>query len=96
MAQKFSAGLDYRTGPNAQQQHTRIEVNHPLSIDGSKVYLIGHGYAPNVTVRDGNGKIAFSGPVVFTDELGVPVKVTEKERIAEQKRVRQWYDTNCR
>ncbi|RNL81188.1 cytochrome c biogenesis protein ResB [Nocardioides marmorisolisilvae] len=68
MAQKFSAGLDYQTGPNAKQQHTRIEVNHPLSIDGSKVYLIGHGYAPNVTVRDGNGKIAFSGPVVFTPE----------------------------
>ncbi|MFL6024031.1 MAG: cytochrome c biogenesis protein ResB [Marmoricola sp.] len=68
MAQKFSAGLDFRTGPGAKQQHTRIEVNHPLSIDGSKVYLIGHGYAPNVTVRNADGSIAFSGPVVFTPE----------------------------
>jgi len=66
MANKFSAGLDYRTGPGEKQQHTRISVNHPLSVDGSKVYLIGHGYAPNVTVRDADGKIAFSGPVVFT------------------------------
>src|SRR5689334_18366025 len=68
MAQKFSAGLDYRTGPDAKLQHTRIQVNHPLSIDGSKVYLIGHGYAPNVTVRDADGTIAYSGPVVFTPE----------------------------
>ncbi|MFL6106013.1 MAG: cytochrome c biogenesis protein ResB [Marmoricola sp.] len=68
MAQKFSAGLDYRTGPGATLRHTRIQVNHPLSVDGSKVYLIGHGYAPNVTVRDADGTIAYSGPVVFTPE----------------------------
>jgi cytochrome c biogenesis protein len=68
MAQKFSAGLDYRTGPEAARQRTRISVNHPLSIDGSKVYLIGHGYAPNVTVRNADGTVAFSGPVVFTPE----------------------------
>jgi len=66
MAQKFSAGLDYWTSPEASKQHTRISVNHPLAVDGSKVYLIGHGYAPNVTIRNDDGSIAFSGPVVFT------------------------------
>ena len=68
MAQNFSAGLDYRTAPGAEQQRTRIKVNHPLSVDGSKVYLIGHGYAPRVTVRDASGAIAYSGPVVFTPD----------------------------
>lgn len=68
MAHKFSAGLDYRTSPTAEVRHTRISVNHPLSIDGTKIYLISHGYAPHITVRDGKGQVAFSGPVVFLPE----------------------------
>jgi cytochrome c biogenesis protein len=68
MAHKFSAGLDYRTSPTADVRHTRISVNHPLSIDGTKVYLISHGYAPHITVRDATGQIAYSGPVVFLPE----------------------------
>jgi cytochrome c biogenesis protein len=68
MAHKFSAGLDYRTRPGAPTEHTRIAVNHPLSIDGTKVYLISHGYAPHITVRDGSGHVAYSGPVVFLPE----------------------------
>jgi cytochrome c biogenesis protein len=68
MAHKFSAGLDYRTSPTAEVKHTRISVNHPLSIDGTKVYLVSHGYAPHITVRDAKGQIAYSGPVVFLPE----------------------------
>ncbi len=68
MAHKFSAGLDYRTSPTAAERHTRISVNHPLTIDGTKIYLISHGYAPHITVRDAEGQVAFSGPVVFLPE----------------------------
>jgi cytochrome c biogenesis protein len=68
MAHKFSAGLDYRSSPGAKEQHTRISVNHPLDVDGTKVYLISHGYAPHITVRDGQGAVAYSGPVVFLPE----------------------------
>lgn len=68
MAHKFSAGLDYRATPDSEEKHTRISVNHPLDVDGTKVYLIGHGYAPHLTVRDGSGQIAYSGPVVFLPE----------------------------
>jgi len=68
MAHKFSAGLDYRTSPTSADEHTRISVNHPLNVDGTKVYLISHGYAPHITVRDGEGQIAYSGPVVFLPE----------------------------
>ena len=42
-----------------------LQVNHPLTIDGAKVHLLSEGYAVDVTVRDGQGNIAYSGPVVF-------------------------------
>lgn len=32
-----------------------IRVNHPLHLGGAKVYLIGHGYAPKVVVKDAAG-----------------------------------------
>lgn len=68
MAHKFSAGLDYRTSPDAEEKHTRISVNHPLNVDGTKIYLLSHGYAPHITVRDAQGQVAYSGPVVFVPE----------------------------
>ena len=40
----------------------RHDISHPLEIDGSRVHLIGHGYAPRFTVRDGNGDVAYTGP----------------------------------
>ena len=40
-------------------------MNHPLSLDGGSVFLVGHGYAPLVTVRDGEGNVAYKGPAVF-------------------------------
>ena len=38
------------------------------SIGGTDVFLIGHGYAPVITVRDGNGDVAYTGPVIFLPE----------------------------
>src|SRR5213078_1629076 len=37
---------------------------------GTSVFLVGHGYAPIVTVRDGDGNVAFQGPVVFLPQDG--------------------------
>jgi len=61
----FSAELDYQSAPGQPVQKDRLTVNHPLQIDGSDVFLVGHGYAPRVTVRDGHGNIAYQGPVIF-------------------------------
>jgi len=48
-----------------------LTVNEPvLTSGGTQVNLIGHGYAPTFTVRDGNGDVAFSGPVVFLPQDG--------------------------
>lgn len=36
--------------------HYKMQVNHPLRIDGTRVYLQGHGYAPRFTVTFPNGE----------------------------------------
>ena len=61
----FDADLTYQASPDDPPVKDNIAVNHPLTVDGASVFLVGHGYAPRVTVRDGNGDIAYQGPVVF-------------------------------
>jgi cytochrome c biogenesis protein len=68
MAQKFAAQLAYREAPTSEERSYDLRVNHPLSIDGTDVFLIGHGYAPRITVKDGNGDVAYSGPTIFLPE----------------------------
>ncbi len=53
------------TEPGGEPQARTVKVNHPLVVAGTKVYLQGNGYAPEVTVHDGAGEVAFSGPVPF-------------------------------
>ena len=64
-AREFKAQLTYQETPDAPEKPYLLEVNHPLRVDGSDVFLLGHGYAPRVTVRDGQGNVAFSGPAPF-------------------------------
>ncbi|WP_461021691.1 cytochrome c biogenesis protein ResB [Thalassiella azotivora] len=61
----FRADVHVVTPQGRAESQQTIEVNHPLEIDGTKVFLTGNGYAPRVTVRDGTGEAVFSGPVVF-------------------------------
>ncbi|MGA5215120.1 cytochrome c biogenesis protein ResB [Streptomyces cinereoruber] len=61
----FRARISYWEGANGEPRPTTITVNHPLEVGESKVYLLGHGYAPVVTVKDGQGNIAYQGPVAF-------------------------------
>jgi cytochrome c biogenesis protein len=61
----FRANIHYWNGANGTPVKGEISVNHPLSIGGEKVYLISHGYAPVVTVKDAAGNVAFKGPVPF-------------------------------
>ncbi|GGX02897.1 cytochrome c biogenesis protein ResB [Streptomyces chryseus] len=59
----YEAHVTYAEGADGAGKRSVIEVNRPLEVDGSKVYLIGHGYAPVVTVRDGRGKVVFKDAV---------------------------------
>ncbi len=66
----YAADVGFQTEPGAPEQQGRIEVNSPLSIDGARVYLLGHGYAPHVIVRDASGKVTFDESVVFLPRDG--------------------------
>ncbi|MFI1969373.1 cytochrome C biogenesis protein [Streptomyces cinnamoneus] len=59
----YAAHVTYRDTPDGPRRKATIKVNEPLETGRSKVYLIGHGYAPIVTVRDGQGNVAFRGPI---------------------------------
>jgi cytochrome c biogenesis protein len=63
---EFRADVSYWTADDPDTEHqASIESNDPLEVGNSKVYLLGHGYAPVVTVTDGQGKTAYHGPVPF-------------------------------
>jgi cytochrome c biogenesis protein len=61
----FNARVSYTANPGGPLMTDDIQVNHPLSVDGVKVYLIGHGYAPVFKVTDANGQVAYDGPTPF-------------------------------
>jgi len=61
----FRADVVVRRDLSASAKPVTIEVNHPLDVAGTKVFLTGNGYAPRVTVRNGGGEAVFTGPVVF-------------------------------
>lgn len=56
--------------PRAAGSRVRLSVNHPLRVAGAKVYLVGNGYAPSVTVWDARGTVVFAGPVPFIPRDG--------------------------
>ncbi|MBB0245232.1 cytochrome c biogenesis protein ResB [Streptomyces alkaliphilus] len=62
---EFRADVTYWRDGDTEGTDAAIEVNHPLTIGDAKIYLIGHGFAPVVTVTDGQGEVAFTGPVPF-------------------------------
>lgn len=57
-ADQFTAHIDYtqpQSSPSSTQVHEKtssavLQVNHPLRVNGQRVYLLGHGYAPTITV----------------------------------------------
>lgn len=68
-ARRFDAEVSVTEGD--QSYDALLQVNHPLTMpQGTQVNLLGHGYAGLVTVTDGNGDVAFSGPVIFLPQDG--------------------------
>ncbi|WP_283139176.1 cytochrome c biogenesis protein ResB [Rhizohabitans arisaemae] len=61
----FVARLRVQDRPGAPERTFDLRVNEPLETGGAQVYLLGHGYAPTFRVVDGEGKVAFDGPVPF-------------------------------
>jgi cytochrome c biogenesis protein len=61
----FDARVSYTASPGGPVRTARIEVNRPLSVDGAKVYLIGHGYAPEFKVTDASGHVVYNDAQPF-------------------------------
>ncbi|MGO2684928.1 MAG: cytochrome c biogenesis protein ResB [Microbacterium sp.] len=76
----FSANVSVRE--NGETREDAVRVNHPLDIAGDKVYLLGNGYAPTITVRNADGDVVYGNSVPFLPQdnaltsLGV-IKVTD-------------------
>ncbi|MFO7249852.1 MAG: cytochrome c biogenesis protein ResB [Actinomycetes bacterium] len=59
----YVARLAVTDRPGAPERDYELRVNEPLEVDGTLTYLLNHGYAPVVKVTDGEGQVAFEGPV---------------------------------
>ncbi len=67
----FRAEVTTRDQPDAATRPGTISVNHPLEVDGAKVYMLGNGYAPVITVRDSTGAVVYSDPTPFLPQDGM-------------------------
>lgn len=84
----FTATMTTRDAPGAEAKKQVLKVNEPLAIGGTNVYLVGNGYAPVVTVRDGDGNVAYQGPVVavpndgaYTSTMAIKVPDAKPEQL---------------
>ncbi|MBT2676750.1 cytochrome c biogenesis protein ResB [Streptomyces sp. ISL-14] len=59
----YEADLTYSVGAYGKDKKTTVKVNEPLEIGDSKVYLVSHGYAPVITVRNGKGNVVYQDAV---------------------------------
>jgi cytochrome c biogenesis protein len=61
----FDADVTYRASPGATPGTYHVRINNPLSVDSLKVYLIGHGYAPEFKVTAPDGQVAYDEATPF-------------------------------
>ena len=57
--------IDFIADVSTSFGDAQIKVNYPLEAPGSNLYLTGNGFAPVITVFDGEGNIAYSGPTIY-------------------------------
>ncbi|MBN4925287.1 cytochrome c biogenesis protein ResB [Hoyosella rhizosphaerae] len=58
-AEMFTSNIEYQAGDDLATntwRPYRLRVNEPLRVEGDRLYLIGHGYAPTFTVTFPNGE----------------------------------------
>jgi cytochrome c biogenesis protein len=61
----FQANVTYTASPGAAPASYHIRINDPLSVDSTKVYLIGHGYAPVFQVTTAHGQVVYNEATPF-------------------------------
>ncbi|RGE21468.1 cytochrome c biogenesis protein ResB [Leucobacter sp. wl10] len=64
-AGNFAANLTVR-GPAPDEERTEtVRVNWPITVVNDRIYLLGNGYAPMITVRNAGGEIVYQEPLPF-------------------------------
>ncbi|MBR7832008.1 cytochrome c biogenesis protein ResB [Actinospica durhamensis] len=61
----FDAFVTLFATPQSTAKNVDVQVNSPINVNGTNVFLEGHGYSPVVEVKDGKGNVLFDGPVTF-------------------------------
>ena len=67
---EFSATATVIDEPGGKPRTEEIQVNAPLVTNGTKVFLLGHGYAPHFVITDKRGQVVFDDSVVFLPQDG--------------------------
>ncbi len=88
-ARTFEADLTVTDQPGETPRSLTVQVNQPLRVDGFKVFLVGHGYAPVFTITDGRGRTVLDQPVPcipqdgnFSSQCVVKVPDARPEQVA--------------
>ncbi|WP_439591869.1 cytochrome c biogenesis protein ResB [Microbacterium sp.] len=55
----FAADVTVRR-PGTDDLAASVVVNYPITVEGDRIYLLGNGYAPTLTVRDASGEIVYN------------------------------------
>lgn len=66
----FEADVIVQPAPGEEEFTDVIRVNEPLSLDGAKVFLVGHGYAPRMIVRDAEGRAVYDDASIVLPQDG--------------------------
>jgi cytochrome c biogenesis protein len=65
---QFQADITYSLGEDGTPRRYALRVNEPLRVDGVRVYLVSHGFAPRFTVRTPAGReVQASAPFLPLD-----------------------------
>jgi cytochrome c biogenesis protein len=61
---KFEADVTVDDPDKTGEYSKTLRVNQPLHVQGTTMYLLGNGYAPEVTVKDPDGNVVAEGPII--------------------------------
>lgn len=61
----FRAYVTVRDSPSSPERNVVVEVNEPVSMNGASMFLVGHGYAIHLRVKDKSGRVVFDDSTVF-------------------------------
>ena len=61
----FDAYVSFKATPTSAAKSVDLEVNSPITVNGTNIFLEGHGYSPVVEVKDGKGRVLYDGAVTF-------------------------------